>query len=384
MNIPILYDPSIEHDSVWGEEILVAISKEAVTKKYNLVFFDSQNYRTVDYDNLFGTEPRLVLMISTEQEWMEEVFSFFEEMSIRVVMVGPDLRMRNCVQAQVDVDHCKDIEIAIDLLARCGCTRPVLYGVFPNSYSDRQKKTHFENSMRCRYASVPERLCIENISGLTDCYHVFRKHISEYDSLICVNGFAAASLIHHLTADNIRVPDDIQVVTFGGTRLSELTVPALSVISSDASSIGQNAVRTYRYLYNAGVSNLRLTTSLAGELIVRESTKVLNEFPATENRVSQSSPLQHRFYNDEEVRFFDALEKLLTKADVLDFQIIQYLNEGRSYEKMAQLLHLTKNAVFYRIKRMREIAGFSGMNSFRRFISEYAEYFSRVSSPPML
>lgn len=384
MNIPVLYDPSIEHDSVWSEEILVAISKEALTKKYNLVLFDSQNYRAVDYDNLFGSEPRLVLMVSAEQEWMEEVFCFFEAKRIQVVLVGADLHMRSCVQAQVDADHFKDIETAIDLLARCGCTRSALYGVFPNSYSDNQKRKYFESSMHRRYTSPPEQLCFENRSGLTDCYRAFREHMSGYDSLICVNGFAAASLMHHLTADNIRVPDDIQVVTFGGTRLSELTKPALSVISSDASSIGQNAVRTYRYLYNAGMTNLRLTTTLAGELIVRESTKILDEAFSEESQTFPTSSSLHRFYNDEEVRFFDALEKLLTKADVLDFQIIQHLNEGRSYEKMAQLLHLTKNAVFYRIKRMREIAGFSGMNTFRKFICEYAEYFSRVSSPPLL
>ncbi|MCI6364375.1 hypothetical protein [Intestinimonas butyriciproducens] len=44
------------------------------------------------------------------------------------------------------------------------------------------------------------------------------------------------------------------------------------------------------------------------------------------------------------------------------------------YEKMSQTLHLTKNAVYYRIKRMKDIVEIGSIEEFREFLAKHNDY----------
>lgn len=378
MNLPVLYDSATERSSIWQEEIFLGISKEALARKYNLVSLDASSYQTADYDELFEDGPRLVIVFSEETPWILCALRFFESKDIRVILVGPCVNGFPCVQANIDIDYRTDMEAAVELLHRCGCTRPAIYGVFPNSGSDNIKKSSFMSVVREHWGMLPERLCFENRTGLTDCYREFRQNRADYDALICVNGFAAASLMHHLAADGIRVPDELQVIAFGGVQLSALTLPALTVLKSNSAAVGQNAVRAYRYLRNADSEQLRLTAQVASHMIIRDSTRLLEQPVIEEARAEPTAVPAHNFYDDEEVRLFDALEKLIDKSDSLDMKVIRHLNAGHSYEKASRYLHLTKNAVFYRVKRMQELVGAESVESFRAFVMKYQDYFERA------
>ena len=64
---------------------------------------------------------------------------------------------------------------------------------------------------------------------------------SEFDSVICVNGEAAVALAKNLTRDGIRIPEDIQIITFGGTELTATCTPKLTVMGVGGDLIGQQA-----------------------------------------------------------------------------------------------------------------------------------------------
>ena len=80
------------------------------------------------------------------------------------------------------------------------------------------------------------------------------------------------------------------------------------------------------------------------------------------------------FNNDKDVQYLVKFEKLLVSCDSIDTQILKQLCNGNSYEKMSQSLHLSKNAVYYRIKRMKDIVEIGSIEEFREFLARRDEY----------
>lgn len=375
MNIPILYDSSYEKDSVWGGMLQSAIAKALLEKKYTSTIIDPTTYQSFDYDTLFSNLPRLLLVVASDRIWLEEAFCFFSTHDIQIVLVDSYPFAHPCIRGQVDCDHNQDIETILTLFEQCGCHRTALYGVLPTSSADYRKKLYFEQAMERRHIESPSTLCFANTTGLRDCYQIFHSRIEEFDSVICVNGFAAATLMLQLTADGFSVPEDIQIVTFGGVRLSDFSSTPISVMVTDTSIMAQHAVLTYRYLYNNHHFSGRINALIPGELTIRESTKVLDaEPPAVMPPSSSEETSPYFFNNDKDVQYLVKFEKLLVSCDSIDTQILKQLCNGNSYEKMSQSLHLSKNAVYYRIKRMKDIVEIGSIEEFREFLARRDDY----------
>lgn len=375
MNIPILYDSGYEKDSVWGGMLQSAIAKTLLQKKYTSTIIDPHTYQQFDYDSLFEDVPRLLLVVANDRVWLEEAFRFFSAHNIQIVLVDSYPFAHPCIRGQVDSDHNQDIETILTLFEQCGCHRTALYGVFPASSADYRKRLYFEQAMERRHIEAPSTLCFANTTGLRNCYQVFRSRIEEFDSVICVNGFAAATLMLQLTADGVSVPEDIQIVTFGGVRLSDFSSTPTSVVVTDTSVIAQHAVLTYRYLYSNNDFSGRINALIPGELTIRESTKILDtEPPAVTFPASYKEAPPYFFNDDKDVQYLVRFEKLLVSCDPIDSQILKHLCNGSSYEKMSQILHLTKNAVYYRIKRMKDIVEIRSIEEFRDFLAQHNDY----------
>lgn len=371
MNIPILTEPDYKERSVWSHLVMGAIEKTVLAKKYTVSEIDNRHYQSVDYDALFRDVPRLLLLITETRVWMEEALAFFSEIGVSVVLLETDLTGYGCVKGQVTQDHQKNIQMLLELFSDCGCTRTALYGYFANSAPDHAKRFYFEKEMLARGISSPERLCFENNSGLADCYHEFYSRISEFDSVICVNGEAAVALTKNLTKDGIRIPEDIQIITFGGTELTATCTPRLTVMGVGGDLIGQQAVLTYRYLYHADTPEVTCCVRIAGGLFRRESTRLQtpSEQPPT---AEKSSPVrhitQHSYYEDRDVQALSALERFLLSCDPLDHSILQHLIRDESYDDISEHLHLSKNAVFYRVKRIKGILNLQSIEELKKFL----------------
>lgn len=372
MNIPILVEPNYKERSVWSHLIMGAIDKTVLSKKYTVSEIDPRSYRSMDYDALFQNTPRLLLLIAETYDWMEQALSFFSEIHVDIVLLETDLSGYSCVKGQVTADHKKNIQMLLKLFSDCGCTRTALYGYYANSVPDRAKRFFFEKEMRTGGIESPEQLCFENRSGLADCYNAFYSRISEFDSVICVNGEAAVALAKNLTRDGIRIPEDIQIITFGGTELTATCTPKLTVMGVGGDLIGQQAVLTYRYLYHANTPEVTCDVKISGGLFRRDSTR-LPDSPALQNTAEKKMPptstTKHRYYDDREVQELSALERFLFSCDPLDHAILQHLVRDISYDEISEILHLSKNAVFYRVKRIKGILGLQTLEELKQFLT---------------
>ena len=90
------------------------------------------------------------------------------------------------------------------------------------------------------------------------------------DGVVCGNDIIAAGLIRRLHAENIRVPDEVSVVGFDNTAISEICSPAISSFAIPVRDISEAAGD----MLIASIAGTDMkSTSFKGYLVSRESTK---------------------------------------------------------------------------------------------------------------
>lgn len=92
------------------------------------------------------------------------------------------------------------------------------------------------------------------------------------DSVICLNNFVAFGAIKAIKQQNLRIPEDVAIISFDNYPLSMYTEPQLTVVDNDVFELGAHAANAL--LNKINNPNLQIQYSmLSPTLIVRESTK---------------------------------------------------------------------------------------------------------------
>lgn len=357
MLIPFITEPDYGNSSIWCAETRTGIEAEIARKKYTSINIDSGNYRFFDYETLFAKNDsrRMVVLIGTSQSWIPEALDYLTGHDIDVLLVSYQPPENAPVRGVVRIDYVAGIDTLLRHLVECGCRRPALYGCFINSSADSIKYRAF-NESTSRTEFFDHSGIFENSAGLARCYEDFRPHAHEFDSLLCVNDIAAASLINRLRADRIGVPEDLQVVCFGSSEISRLYRPSITSLSLRNAELGRQSVSAFAYLAKSE-RDVSLSVRVGGSLTVRESTRrgnvLLSEkFP----RVSKH-PYNSNFYEDEEVKAFMTLENILIACDELDISILVNMLGEETTERIAEELSLAPETVRYRVRRILQNAG---------------------------
>lgn len=384
MIIPILYEKSFL-GSIWCQKIQNNLSVCIAKKKHTATVIDSDDYRTYDYEALFTEEtPRLVVLIATTPAWIEQAVTFFEQRSIGVILSEYDTSNSEAVVATVTFDCSDSFQKMLAHLEACGCTRPAFYGYFENSVSDHYKKECFFAEMQKRGVSAPERLCLQNTNGLGDCYAKLKEQISRFDSVICLNELAAFLLVKHCTADGIRIPEDLQIITLGDSKICEISAPPITTLYADHAILGQQIVQLYRYLATADCQALKATVLIKGEILQRESTRPLHTVaapeppkptvaPEIELSVPQPPPrhaMLTNFYDDPEVSTYSDLERILLLCDPTDLQILKLFVTDVPYDAISDATYLSRGAIFYRLNQLEHLFGIESHRALKKFLIE--------------
>ena len=358
MIIPILFEPNFAENSIWCDSIRQGIESYAQEKKYATMIIDGQNYREYDYNRFFENEPRIVLLVSSSPAWGENALRFFEKEQIAVVLCDCFNAESSAIKARVHFDYKGLFKLISRHLDECGCKQIALYGFFIHSTSDQLKLQYFREESQRRGITDTEGLCFENKSNLDSCYEIFRKHIRDFDAVICVNSLAAVSLVDHLKKDNIRIPDDIQIISCGDCNLCRHICPSITSVVGLDSTAGCQAVKAYKYCYSSGNVPLVMNLLLQGELIQRASTKPKYTSLVSDRKDPFDLPkptresLQINFYNDSMIRSLSNLEKLLTCCDDIDIRMLKMFLDNMPYDQMSENLYISRGSIFYRLKRI--------------------------------
>lgn len=89
-------------------------------------------------------------------------------------------------------------------------------------------------------------------------------------SILCGNDELAIGVLHALAVSGRRVPDDVSVVGFDGTAMSEFTSPPLTTVRQDFGALGRTAYRLLQDVIAGRQS--REPQHIDAELVVRASS----------------------------------------------------------------------------------------------------------------
>ncbi len=368
MRIPILIEPSFDQASVWCGQMRAGIEAEAARKKYEILLLDGQRYREID-DGVVFPERRLLVLIGTSPSWIPQALAFLQERRVEVILASYQPPENMLLRGIVRMDYVSGVSMLLQYMRSCSKTRTALYGCCKNSSTDEIKAGAFTRFLAAEGDLRPESAVFYNDVTLAECYGVFREQRERFDSVICVNDVAAASLITHLGRDGVPVPGRLYVAGFGNTEIARLFRPGITIATLDHEAVGRQLVSLYTYLFRSETDAM-VTVRVKCRLNINESTA---HTPAVAGYMP-SLPLPQTgngkdFYQDDEVRAFTRLEKLLVQCDDFDLAILRGLMAEETYEGLAERLDAPLTTLRYRVKRMAQWAeadSRSGLTAFLR------------------
>ena len=369
MLITVLTEPNFR-SYLWAQQTLEGVTREAGRRKYRLVTLDADTYEEINYDRLFGTERRMLIVIGTSISWMPKALDFFSSRNIESVFVSFDPAETTLPTGMVRMDYVGAIHHLLNYLtADCGKSRIAMYGYNPNSSADQIKLRYFQRWCRQSGQSA-ENDVFYNLADLNACYSLFRTRAAQFDAVICANDIVGVSLLSLLRRDGLRVPEDLCVAAFGDSRIAERTAPPLTVATLDHSELGRQAVQLFSYLCKTPTT-ASVSARIRSKLIVRESTGSIPDagFASHLRKDADGFEASINFYSDPEAVRLLGAETLLNACDETDLRLLEGLVSGASLESLEHTLYLTVSALQYRKKRLMKIVDCSGTDAFMEFLT---------------
>ncbi len=366
MLIPFIIEPGYGSSSVWSPAIRAGIDSEISKKKYSSVFIDGAGEPDLD-SVLADSDTKLAVLIGTSPSFVPEMIERLALRDIDVLLVSYQPPENAPVRGVVRIDYVAGAELLLRHLAGCGCRRTALYGCFQNSSTDLIKRRAY-----LAYAAESgfEPMLFDNTDGLADCFEKLRASLGSNapDSILCVNDIAAVSLVTRLNELGVRIPEDIQIASFGGSEVSRVCRPSITVLEMPNFELGRQTVNAFSYLAKSP-RGINLSVRVAGELVVRATTRPLADGRAGKVcRVRRS--LTQSFYDDAEVERIAGLEKLLSVCEDIDRAILGLLLAGDTTERIAEELSLAPESVRYRVRRLVQSTGMTSRSELLGFIRE--------------
>ncbi len=367
MRIPVLIEPVFDQDSVWCRQMRTGMEAEAARKKYELVFLDGEHYREIDYITACAGLP-MVALAGTTPSWMVETLRSLTERNIQVILASYQPPEHVKARGIVRIDYGAGVDRLLQYFRACGKPHTALYGCSANSSNDEVKRASFLYFLSQEGVPAPERSIFYNHGSLSQCYERFAPLCGNYDSVLCVNDIVAASLITHLGREGIRVPDTLFVAAFGNTEIARLFHPGITTVMLDHERVGRQLISLFVYLARSE-SDVFASVRVPCRLSVRESTANIPFLG--DDMLTRTPPpaAQGDFYQDDEVRVFMCLERLLNQCDELDYGILRGLMAGETYEALAERLDTPVNTLRYRVRRLAQCVGVKTREELMSFVT---------------
>lgn len=367
--IPVLTEPNFRC-YFWAKQTMEGIAQEATRRKYKMVTLDTEAYETIDYDALFGSERRMLIVIGTSVSWMPKALAFFTARKIESIFISFDPAETSLPTGMVRMDYVGAISHLLTYLSEdCARDRIALYGYNPNSSADNIKLRFFR-----RWKAETNHPATEdvfyNLADLEACYNQFRQHAKRFNAVICANDIVGVSLLSMLRRDGIRVPEDLYVTAFGDSKISERVDPPLTIATLDHPEMGRQAVLLFSHLCKMPAT-ASVSSRVRSKLIVRASTACVAESKADTLPTSDADAFENaiNFYSDPEAERLLRAETLLNACDATDMRLIGGMLHGASLDSMEQELYLTASALQYRKRRLMNVVGCQHTSEFIDFLA---------------
>lgn len=364
MRIPVLVEPGYRH-SLWAQQTLSGMTREAARKKYELLLLDATHYDALDWDGIFRGGRRLAVLIGTSLSWVPAAQAWCQRQSIGCVLISINPSQIRPAQGNVSMDHSEATFTLLRYLRDCGRSRVAFFALNPNSAADRTKLDAFSawnRSADC--AQTPHVFC--NRGSLESCFSEFLPHLSRFNAVICANDIAAAALLPQLAQHGVRVPEDLHLVSYGDSALARSLRPTITSASLAHDELGRRAVNLYAFLTRQEETAASVSVQVRCHVIVRQSTAMTPLRQAEPD--DPTAPDTVDFYADGEAQEIMALETLLEQSDETDLALFHGLLRGETQPCLQERLFLSPSALRHRQKNLMAWANCADHAAWRAFL----------------
>ena len=177
----------------------------------------------------------------------------------------------------IDADNVTGAHTAVTHLIRLGYKRIGHITGDMSNYGARNRREGYINALKDRGRPVDEGIIIEADYSEASGYDAMEKLIAKnVDAVFIASDSMAQGAIRALHAHNIKIPDQIAIVSFDDLPPASRTVPALTTIRQPIKRVGEMVVDTLLDILENGLSPTRRLV-LPTELVIRESCGALRE-----------------------------------------------------------------------------------------------------------
>lgn len=351
--------------SIWGKQILSGLTGELKKKRLNYI----QSFKIEDslMDNTASARTEdivspssgdTVYLIGTNHGWLNyAIHCCNSHQIIPIVLCNQSGRAVNGQYHCVCADTYGLMKQIYDDFSRAVKTKIALYGVNPASISDVSR-------MECFLELLPDAGAVfRNNGSLEECFRSFLPHVREYDAVICVNSYAAISLVRKLEAVYPEVLGTLSIVSYAETHLSSHYNKWISFIDLNLDQYGKAALAIAEIAQDSSCLS-SITITIAGKFYCTPQ-----EHP--ESEPSGESENADLFYADSELIRMSRVEHLLNECSDLDRQLLDLVMKNVTYNEIADTCYLSERAVKYHIKKYMEICNVKTKPELLELLREY-------------
>ena len=336
-------------ESVWIKLLLSGLIKEL--KK-----------RRMTYEQIFEAEEvsmeDSICIIGISNAWTENtVLKCNKAECIPLVL---SCQSQRAVQGQYHL-ICADIKNAAkklkEAISLAGRSKIALYGA--NFFADLDKD---RTSIFSQLISEPSDI-YANTGNLETCFRSFLPKAALYDAVICVNGYAAISLVKKLEKEKPALLENLAIVSFEEVLKHSKYNDWISLMDLNLESYGAAAM---------AVLDMAALRSDISVITVRMNAKVCDiQVKDIENPALLEE--ETAYYEDPEIVLMEKIEQLLRDADDLDHHIIAMLMDNAKYSDIADSCYMTEGNVKYRVKKYMNVSGCSTKRELIELLQEYLQ-----------
>ncbi len=336
--VHILIDP-IYARSVWCENLKQSLISELKKKRIHFSLSEDIEHMLLE-DTVF--------LIASDNAWTENVIRKLNHNSIQPILLCNQMDfLEGLNYSCVCSDVYGSMKSIFSSIKYHGKKSPVIYGLNKKSLSDTGTLKCAQN-LSCEM-DFPLKV-FYNHGSLAECFEQFYSEIEYFDSAICVNDFAAVSLIKHLQDKNSALLEQLLIFSCAKSEISEL-YPKIVSPRSNYEDYGKAAVY---------ISEKIEKHHFISNMTIRIARMVDSAIPDTTQDIPFTETLTHtdEFYQDLEIAEMICVEKLLCRCDQTDREIIDMLCQKVTLDEICEKCFLSESTIKYRIRRILEDCGF--------------------------
>lgn len=201
-----------------------------------------------------------------------------------------------------------------------------------------------------------------NKDNLENCFRSFLPKAALYDAVVCVNGYAAISLVKKLEQENAELLRKLVIVSFEEVLKHSKYNQWISRVNMDLESYGAAAMMVLDMASQS--SNISAVTVKMDSTVCEVPQKADSSIEAEQVQV---------LFEDPEFIYMAKIEQLMQDADDMDHHIIAMLLSNAKYNEIADTCYMTEGNVKYRVKKYMNICDCHSKKELLELLKEYLQ-----------